>query len=241
MKTIFITGGSRGIGEAIVRRAIGRYNVAFCYNTNAERANALVEELSNFGGIFAVQCDVSKRSEVEKAVSQVKKRFGKIDIAVLNAGIARQKMFCDLTADDLEKMMSVNFVGAFNTAQEVLKDMTSRKSGKLIAVASVWGEVGASCETDYSASKSALIGMCKALAKEYAPSGINVNVVSPGVIRTDMLNGFSQEDLISLTEEIPLGRLGTPDDVADAVMCFADGLDYVTGQVLAVNGGFSIR
>lgn len=241
MKTIFITGGSRGIGEAIVRRAITKYNVAFCYKNNGERAIALEKELSAFGGVYAVKCDVADRADVEKAISAVKKRFGKIDIAVLNAGIARQKMFCDLSNADLEEMMSVNFTGGFNVAQEVLKDMTSRKSGKIIAVSSVWGEVGASCEVDYSASKSALIGMCKALAKEYAPSGITVNVVSPGVIKTDMLNGFSDDELASLTEEIPLGRLGTADDVAEAVMCFADGLDYVTGQVLAVNGGFSIR
>ena len=239
MKTMFITGGSRGIGEAIVRRAAGKYNVAFCYKTHEKKANDLIDELG--AGVFAVKCDVADENAVKNAVDLVKKRFGKIDIAVLNAGIARQKMFCDLSNADLCDMMSVNFVGAFNVAKEVLTEMTSRKSGKIIAIASVWGEVGASCEVDYSASKAALIGMCKGLAKEYGPSGITVNVVSPGVIKTDMLAQFSEKDLQELVEEIPLGRLGTADDVADAVMCFADGLDYVTGQVLAVNGGFSIR
>lgn len=239
MKTMFITGGSRGIGEAIVRRAAGKYNVAFCYKTNEKKANDLLDELG--AGVFAVKCDVADENAVKNAVDLVKKRFGKIDIAVLNAGIARQKMFCDLSNADLCDMMSVNFVGAFNVAKAVLSEMTSRKSGKIIAIASVWGEVGASCEVDYSASKAALIGMCKGLAKEYGPSGITVNVVSPGVIKTDMLAQFSENDLQELAEEIPLGRLGTADDVADAVMCFADGLDYVTGQVLAVNGGFSIR
>lgn len=239
MKTMFITGGSRGIGEAIVRRAAGKYNVAFCYKINEKKANDLLDELG--AGVFAVKCDVADENAVKNAVDLVKKRFGKIDIAVLNAGIARQKMFCDLSNTDLCDIMSVNFVGAFNVAKEVLSEMTSRKSGKIIAIASVWGEVGASCEVDYSASKAALIGMCKGLAKEYGPSGITVNVVSPGVIKTDMLAQFSDDDLKALTDEIPLGRLGTADDVADAVMCFADGLDYVTGQVLAVNGGFSIR
>ena len=239
MKTMFITGGSRGIGEAIVRRAAKKYNVAFCYKTNEQKANALVNELG--AGVFAVKCDVADANAVKNAVNLVKKRFGKIDIAVLNAGIARQKMFCDLSNADLCDMMSANFVGAFNVAKEVLPEMTSRKSGKIIAIASVWGEVGASCEVDYSASKAAVIGMCKGLAKEYGPSGITVNVVSPGVIKTDMLAQLGDDDLQALADEIPLGRLGTADDVADAVMCFADGLDYVTGQVLAVNGGFSIR
>ena len=238
MKTIFITGGARGIGEATVRRAIGRYNVAFSYLSSEKRAVSLENELSSKGAIFAVKCDVSNPDSVKEAVAAVIRRFGKIDVAVLNAGISSPKMLCDMTSDDIKRTMDVNFYGVFNVVKEVLPAMVSNKSGKIIAISSMWGETGASLESDYSASKAAVIGFCKSIAKEVAPSNINVNVVSPGVIETDMLSGYSKAELDALKEEIPLSRLGTPDDVADAVMCFADGLDYVTGEVLRVNGGF---
>lgn len=238
MKTIFITGGARGIGEATVRRAIGKYNVAFSYLSSEDRAKALEAELGKKGAIFGVKCDVSDPDSVKEAVAAVLKRFGEIDVAVLNAGISYPKMLCDMTSDDVKRTMDVNFYGVFNVTKEILPAMISRKSGKIIAISSMWGETGASLESDYSASKAAVIGFCKSIAKEVAPSNINVNVVSPGVIKTDMLKGYSKEELEALKEEIPLSRLGTPDDVADAVMCFADGLDYVTGEVLRVNGGF---
>lgn len=235
-KTIFITGGSRGIGESLVRLAVGRYNVAFTYLNNEERANAIVNELAAYGGLLAIKCDVRDRKSVLSAIEAAKKRFGKIDILVNNAGVSADKLLIDMTFEEWRDCFSVNVDGVFNVTQAVLPDMLSRKSGSIVNLSSVWGRYGASGEVAYSAAKAAVIGFTKALAKEVALSGVRVNAVAPGAIDTDMMKVYSKEDVEALIREsIPLGRLGKAEEVARAIL-FAAENEYVTGAVIPVDG-----
>lgn len=237
-KTIFITGGSRGIGEALVKKCAGKYNVAFTYNRSKERAQKLQDELNSvYGGVFAVFCEVSDAQSVSAAVSAVKKRFGRIDILVNDAGIAKSGLFIDTTIDDWHEMFSVNVDGVFNVTKAVLPDMLSRSNGSIVNVSSVWGVKGASMEVAYSATKAAVIGFTKALAKEVAPMGVRVNAVAPGAISTDMMKVYSDSDVHDLCDNaIPLSRLGTPDEVADAIL-YLSNAEYVTGETLVISGG----
>ena len=167
--------------------------------------------------------------------------YGFIDTLVNNAGIAQQKLFTDLTDEDWQAMIDVNLGGTFRTCRAALPEMIRQKRGTIINISSMWGQVGASCEVAYSAAKAGVIGLTKALAKEVAPSGITVNCIAPGAIRTPMLDCFTEEDLAALAEETPVGRIGTPEDVAAACVFLAsDGARFITGQVLGVNGGFVI-
>jgi len=171
----------------------------------------------------------------------VEERLGTVDLLVNNAGIAQQKMFCDITPEEWDRMFAVTVTGAFHCCQRVLPGMLRRGGGQIINVASMWGQTGASCEVHYSAAKAALIGMTRALAKELGPSGITVNCIAPGVIDTDMCAGLDASTRAGLAEETPLGRLGTPLDVARAILFLAgEGGDFFTGQVLSPNGGFVI-
>lgn len=237
-KTIFITGGSRGIGEALVKKCAGKYNVAFTYNRSKERAQKLQNELNSvYGGVFAVFCDVSDAQSVSAAVSAVKKRFGRIDILVNDAGIAKSGLFIDTTIDDWHEMFSVNVDGVFNVTKAVLPDMLSHSKGSIVNVSSVWGVKGASMEVAYSATKAAVIGFTKALAKEVAPMGVRVNAVAPGAISTDMMKVYSDSDVQDLCDNsIPLSRLGAPDEVADAILFLANS-EYITGETLVISGG----
>lgn len=237
-KTIFITGGSRGIGEALVKKCAGKYNVAFTYNRSKERAQKLQDELNSvYGGVFAVFCEVSDAQSVSAAVSAVKKRFGRIDILVNDAGIAKSGLFIDTTIDDWHEMFSVNVDGVFNVTKAVLPDMLSHSNGSIVNVSSVWGVKGASMEVAYSATKAAVIGFTKALAKEVAPMGVRVNAVAPGAISTDMMKVYSDSDVHDLCDNaIPLSRLGTPDEVADAIL-YLSNAEYVTGETLVISGG----
>lgn len=237
-KTIFITGGSRGIGEALVKKCAGNYNVAFTFNRSEERAKRLQDELNaTYGGVFAVHCDVSDPQSVSDAVAVVKKRFGKIDILVNDAGIAKSALFIDTTLQDWHNMFSVNVDGVFNVTKAVLPDMLSRSSGSIVNVSSIWGVKGASMEVAYSATKSAVIGFTKALAQEVAPMNVRVNAVAPGAISTDMMKVYSDSDVHDLCDNaIPLSRLGTPDEVADAILFLANS-EYITGETLVISGG----
>lgn len=237
-KTIFITGGSRGIGEALVKKCAGKYNVAFTYNRSKERAQKLQDELNSvYGGVFAVFCEVSDAQSVSAAVSAVKKRFGRIDILVNDAGIAKSGLFIDTTIDDWHEMFSVNVDGVFNVTKAVLPDMLSHSNGSIVNVSSVWGVKGASMEVAYSATKAAVIGFTKALAKEVAPMDVRVNAVAPGAISTDMMKVYSDSDVHDLCDNaIPLSRLGTPDEVADAIL-FLVNSEYITGETLVISGG----
>lgn len=233
MKTILITGGSRGIGEAIVRLAVGKYRVAFTYNNSAEKAQELAREV----GATAYKCDVSSSAQVERVVAQIKDDFGGIDLLVNNAGVAQDKLFQDITDEDWRKMMGVNLDGTFFVTRAVVPNMISREYGRIVNVSSMWGTDGASMETHYSASKAGVIGLTKALAKELAPTGITVNAVAPGAIDTDMMKTYTDDELKEFVAEIPFGRLGRPEEVAEAVM-FLLSADYITGEVLSIRGGY---
>ena len=242
-KTVFITGASRGIGRAAALCfAKNDYKVAICYNKNEAAANEVLAEINALGGSAAVfKADVSDMAEICNATQNARKAFGTIDVLINNAGIAQQKVFSDITEEDWDDMFDINVKGMFNTCKCVLDDMIDKKQGKIINISSIWGIAGASCEVHYSAAKAAVIGFTKALAKELAPSGICVNCVAPGVIKTDMLSSFDESTLSSLAEETPLGRLGTPEDIAETLLFLAsDKADFITGQVISPNGGFVI-
>mgnify|MGYP000815654577 FL=1 len=238
-RTVLISGGDRGIGAAAARAfyAAG-YRVAVFYHTNAEAAAALQKELP---GVLAVQCDVASRASCELAFRAAEQALGRVDVLVSNAGIAQQKLFTDITPEEWQRMLDVNLTGAFNLCQLALPGMIRRKAGRILTVSSMWGQTGGSCEVAYSAAKAGLIGLGKALAKEEGPSGITVNVIAPGVINTDMMAGFTDEDRAALAEETPVERLGEPDEIARTMVFLADEASgYITGQVLGVNGGLVI-
>lgn len=236
MLTVLITGGSRGIGAATVRAFINAgYRTAFFYRSSESAAQALAAET----GAIAIRCDVRASASVASAFAEAKRLLGHIDVLVNNAGIAQQKLFTDITDEDWRAMLDTNLSGAFYACRAVLPDMISRRYGRIINVGSIWGQVGASCEVHYSAAKAGLIGLTKGLAKEVGPSGVTVNCICPGVIETDMLSSFTKDDLAALADETPVGRLGTPEDIARSILWLADPkADFITGQIIGVNGGF---
>ena len=238
MKTVLITGGSRGIGAATARRfAAAGYRVAINYNRSEREALKLAEEL----GGTAVRADVGDPDQVQEMVDNVLDKFCQLDILVCNAGIAQQKLFGELTNEDWKKIFTVNVEGVFYTIRAALPHMLHRKAGRIVTVSSMWGQVGGSCEVAYSASKAAVIGLTKALAKEIGPSGITVNCVAPGVIATEMNAGLSTEDLEALRNKTPLESIGKPEDVAESIFFLAsDAARFITGQTLAPNGGLII-
>ena len=243
MKTAVITGAAKGIGAAIaVSFAKAGYRVVINYNKSEERARALCQILNDTYPTEAVciKADVSTPEGAAKLITEAVTAFGDIDVLVNNAGIAQQKLFTDITDADWQNMINTNLGSVFYTSRAATPFMVSKKSGSIVNISSIWGETGGSCEVHYSAAKAGVIGLTKALSKELAPSGITVNCVCPGVIRTDMLSSFSEEDLKALTEETPVMRLGSPKDVADAVFYLATNSGFVTGQVLGVNGGMYV-
>ena len=240
-KIALVTGSSRGIGRAAVRKlAAAGYAVCINYRERQDCADALVEELTAAGQrAMAVQADVSVRQQVNDMVWQVEDAFGPVSLLVNNAGIAGQCLFQELTDARWHEFFAVNVDGAFYTSRAVLPSMLHEHEGCIVNVSSIWGQRGASCEVAYSATKAALIGLTRSLAAELAPSHIRVNCVAPGVIRTDMLDELPRELLPQLAEQTPMGRLGTPEDIAAAVAFFADpAADFITGQVLTCDGGF---
>lgn len=242
-KSVIITGASGGIGRAAARRfAEEGWQVVIQYLTGETRAMELLHELRAKGRIaIAVQADVSKKEDVCRMAALCMENFGGVGVLVNNAGIAQSRLFTDITLEDWDRMMDVNVKSVFHTCQAVLPDMIRRKAGKIINVSSMWGQVGAACEVHYSAAKAAVIGLTKALAKEVAPSGIQVNCIAPGVVQTDMLAEYSEDELRDLAMETPLQRLGTPEDIANAIYFLASSQsDFITGQVLCSNGGFVI-
>ncbi|MBE6794136.1 MAG: SDR family oxidoreductase [Ruminococcaceae bacterium] len=243
MKTAVITGAAKGIGAAIaVAFAKAGYKVVINYNKSEERARTLCQILNDTYPTEAVciKGDVSTPDGAKKLISEAVTAFGDIDVLVNNAGIAQQKLFTDITDEDWGKMISTNLSSVFYVSREALPFMISKKSGSIVNISSIWGETGGSCEVHYSAAKAGVIGLTKALAKEVAPSGVTVNCVCPGVIKTDMLNSFTEDDLKALIDETPVMRLGSPKDVADAVYYLATNSGFVTGQVLGVNGGMYV-
>ncbi len=237
-RTVVITGSSGGIGEVTAREfAREGYNVVINYFKSKDAAEALAKEL---GGI-AVGADVSLEAEAKILIDTAVRHYGSIDVLVNNAAISGQKLFTDISGEEWDRMFAVNVKGAFNCSKAALEYMLGCHSGKIINISSMWGVTGGSCEVHYSASKAALIGMTKALAKEVGLSGIRVNCVAPGVIMTRMNSHLQEEDLKALAEETPLGMLGRPVDVAKTVLFLAgEGGDFITGQVISPNGGIVI-
>ena len=214
MKTILITGGSRGIGRAMVKLFSERgCSVAFTYNSSESSA----AELSSMTGAIAIKADSASEQEVKDAVKIAEKKLGNIEILINNAAVSSFSLFTDITLEEWNKTFAVNVNGAFLYSRELLPNMIKNKHGRIINVSSMWGITGSSCEVHYSATKAALIGMTKALAKEVGPSGITVNCIAPGVIDTDMMARFSEEEKKDICEEIPLCRMGTPEEVAEGI------------------------
>lgn len=241
-KTALVTGGAKGIGAAVCRAlAKDGYNIALNFNTSEKEALSLKNELSAVTSVEIFKADVSDSEQVKKMFSEIENIFGGADVLVNNAGIAQQALFTDITDEMWQKMIGTNLTGAFNCCRSALPYMIRQKCGSIINIASMWGEVGASMEVHYSAAKAGLIGLTKALAKEVGLSGITVNAVSPGVVLTDMMAQFSDEDKNVLADETPMGVLGTPEDIAATVSFLAsEKARFITGQVVSVNGGFVI-
>jgi 3-oxoacyl-[acyl-carrier protein] reductase len=238
-KKVLITGGSRGIGAEAVRQFSGRSStVAFFYHNSYEEALALSRET----GSLNIKCNVANPDSVRSAMQVVNEYFSnEIDVLIINAGISDIGLITDFDDSRWQDMIGTNLSGAHYCIREVLPAMISQKSGSIIIVSSMWGQVGASCEAAYSASKAGLIGLTKALAKEVGPSGIRVNCIAPGLIDTDMNKEVDEEGLKAVIEDTPLQRIGTPADVANLMEFLAsDRSSFITGQVIGVNGGLVI-
>ena len=229
MSTIVITGGSRGIGAAAVEAFAARGDrVYFLY----EKEHAAAQAVSAKTGATAICCDVADRQAVTAAFSQIPD----VDVLICNAGICHYGLMSQLSEPEWDRLFAVNVKGIYHCINAATPAFLQKQSGCIITVSSMWGQVGASCEAAYSATKGAVIALTKALAQELGPSGIRCNCVAPGVILTDMCADVSPESLEQLRQETPVGRNGTPEDVAKAFLYLADA-DFVTGQVLPVNGG----
>ena len=240
-KVALITGSSRGIGRAVAYQlAHEGYAVCINYIERKDKADELVAQLQSEGcEAIAVQADVADRAAVNAMVKKTEEAFGPVTLLVNNAGVAGQALFQDVTDEMWNRYFSVNLNGMRHTIQAVLPGMLHEKTGSIVNISSIWGQHGASCEVTYSCTKHAIIGLTRSLAMELAPSGIRVNCVAPGVINTDMVQVLGQETLRDLAQQTPLGRLGTPEDIAHAVSYLAsDKAGFVTGQVLAVDGAF---
>lgn len=237
-KVVFITGGSRGIGACAVKMFSERgYKVAFTYLKSEKEALKLANDYC----ALAIKADSSVSEQVNEAISLTTNNFGHIDVLINNAGISEFSLFTDITDEMWHKMLDTNLSSAFYASRAVLPDMIRRKSGCIVNVSSMWGQVGASCEVHYSTAKAGLIGLTKALAKEVAPSGIRVNCVAPGAIDTDMNASLSPETIEEIKNETPLGRLGCVDDIANTLLFLAsEASSFITGQVFGVNGGIII-
>ena len=240
-RVALVTGSSRGIGRAVAARlARAGYAVCVNYHERKDKADELVGILTREGcAAIAVQADVADRAQVDAMVRTTEQTFGPVTLLVNNAGVAGQALFQDVTDELWERYFSVNLNGARHTIQAVLPHMIHEKAGCIVNVSSIWGQHGASCEVTYSCTKHALIGLTRSLAMELAPSSIRVNCVAPGVIDTDMVKVLGEETLRDLASQTPLGRLGTPEDIAAAVAFLAsDEASFITGQVLTSDGGF---
>lgn len=236
-KVAIVTGGSKGIGASIVTKlATNGFNVILNYNTSFEEANKLANSSSN---IYPFKANVSDYNEVKELVNFTINKFGRIDLLVNNAGIDLIKTINDTTLEDFDNILKTNLYSAFYTCKEVSPYMVNQKSGSIINISSIWGIVGASCESAYSISKAGLDALTKSLAKELGPSNIFVNSIAPGIIDTDMNKFLSEEEKESILSEIPLERIGKTKDIADCVLFLAN-TNYITGQVIQINGGWNI-
>lgn len=238
-----VSGGGRGIGAAICRSLSDKgYRVFVNYNRSEKQAVELCRSLNRAGGkAIPLQGDLRVEAQASDLVDQVMDQAGGIDVLINNAGVAQQKLFTDITSEDWDFMFDSNVKGMFFLTKAVLPHMISEKRGRIVNISSMWGISGASCEVHYSASKAAVIGFTKALAKEVGPSGITVNCVAPGVIHTEMNGNLRPEDMEQLREETPLCRIGEPEEVA-ALVAFlvSEEARFITGQIISADGGFGV-
>ena len=232
MKKILVTGGSRGIGAATVRAFAGRGDrVYFLY----EKEHAAAKTVCDATGAEAICCDVADGQAVSAAMAAI----GPVDVLVCNAGICHTGLIQQITEAQWDRQFAVNVKGVYNCVKAALPGFLQTHSGSIVTVSSMWGQVGGACEVAYSATKGAVIAMTKALAQELGTSGIRVNCVAPGVILTDMCSHVEPAILEEMAQQTPVGRCGTPEDVAQAILYLADA-EFVTGQVLGVSGGYII-
>ena len=241
MKNVIVTGGSRGIGKCIVENlAREGYNVILNYNKSEKQARKIQNELREEGILIEIyKADVSKREEVKKLINFAIEKWESIDVLINNAGIAKLQMFQDVTENDWDEIINTNLKSAFYMSQEVLPNMLHKKSGCIINISSIWGMVGASCETVYSVSKAGMDALTKSLAKELGPSNIRVNSIAPGVIDTEMNSHIDEKIKKEIKNQTPLGKIGKPIDIYKCVKWLIDD-EFTTGQVISVNGGYVI-
>lgn len=241
MKTVLITGAAKGIGAAIAEELANEgYQVIINYKTSEQKAQELKQKLTNNGqNVEIYQADITKKTEVEEMVQNIIKKYGKIDVLINNAGISQIKPFADIEEEDWDNMINNNLKSAYLVTKQVINNMIQNKQGSIINISSIWGITGGSCEVHYSTAKAGIIGMTKALAKEMALSNITVNAIAPGLIETDMNAELTKEDINSIEQEIPLGRMGKPEDIAKTVKWLIQ-TTYITGQIIRVDGGWQM-
>lgn len=238
MRKVIISGGTRGIGLACVK--------AFCENGDKvafiyKNSNDLAEGIAKKYGAFPIRADISSEEEVKGAIKIALEALGGVDVLVNNAGISEIGLFTDMSGEEWRNIIDTNLSGVFFMSRDISREMIRQKRGRIINIGSVWGRIGASCEVAYSASKAGVRGLTMSMAKELGPSGITVNCIEPGVISTDMNSHFDEETMRQLCDETPLCRIGTPEDVAGAVVFLAsDRASFITGQIIGVDGGFGI-
>ena len=238
MKTVLVTGGSRGIGKECVKMfSDAGYRVAFTYKSSEQAAAQLASEC----GALAIRADSEIPAEIEAAVALCEREIGAPDVLINNAAVSSIALITDVTLEEWHRVMNVSVTGSFLYSKRVLPKMINKKWGRIINIGSMWGSVGASCEVHYSTAKAAIEGFTKALAKEVGPSGITVNAIAPGVIKTDMNASLDEETMRALADETPVGRIGEPCDVARAALFLvSEGASFITGEIMNVSGGFVV-
>lgn len=234
-KIVIITGASKGIGKEIAKQlAKSGMKIIAGYNKSQKEAEELKKE-----GIDIIKADITKREEAKKIIKYAIEKYKKIDVLINNAGISEYKIFTDETDEDWNKIINTNLYSTFIMTQEALTNMIHNKKGCIINISSIWGCVGSSMEVLYSTSKAGINGMTKALAKELGPSNIRVNAIAPGIINTTMNQKFTKQELQQIQEEIPLEKIGKPEDIAKCVKWLIED-EYTTGQIIQINGGWAI-